>query len=75
MDAQIAYRLQAEGEAKEQYENFQIVKQVNRDCVNHSAQDPHRLNRQHPSSGQVRSDRYSGHDQAERNLESNQIWR
>ena len=52
-----------------------MAKQVNRDWSNHSTQVQHRQNRQPPSLGQVRSNRYSGYNQAERDLESSQIKR
>ena len=63
MDAQIAHRLQA-------MSKFQTYRQTRP-----SVQAPHRQNRQHPPPGQVRSNRYSGHNEAVRGLESNQIER
>ena len=68
VDTQIVHRLQAEEQAKEQCQNLQTVGQVNQ-----SLQVLHRQNRQHPSLGQVRCNIYSGYNQAERDLESNQI--
>ena len=68
MDAQIAHRLQAEEHANEQCQSFQTDRQTNQ-----LAQCPLRQNRQHQSSGQVRSTRYSSHIQAEINLEYDKI--
>ena len=55
MDAQVAHRLQAEEQAKEQYQSFQTARQVDIDCTNHPALAPYRQNRQNPILGQVRS--------------------
>ena len=46
---------------------------MDRDCINRLAQAPHRQNRQHQSLAQIRSNRYSGCNQAERDLENNQL--
>ena len=75
MDSQIAHRLQAEEQSLKQYQTFQTFKQVDRDCVNYSAQVPHRQKRQHPSVGQVRSNGYSGYNHTDRDIESNHIRR
>ena len=48
---------------------------MDKDCINHSAQAPHRQNRQHPSLRQCQINRYLGYNQAERGLQSNQIRR
>ena len=59
-----------EEQVKEQYQFPQTVRQVNQ-----SVQAPHRQSRQHPSEGQVRSNRCSGYNGGGRDLENNQIGR
>ena len=48
VNAQIVNRLQAEVQAKKQYQFSKTVRQVNRDCLDQLVQVPHRQNR-HPS--------------------------
>ena len=68
MDSQISYRLQREEQVGEKNLNLQPVRQVN-----HSVQAPFWQNSQYESVGQVRSNRYSGYNQAAKELECKQI--
>ena len=69
MDAQIAHRLKAEEQAKEQLQFSQIVRKANE-----PVQAPYK-HRQHPALAQVRSNTYSGYNRVERDLETNHIGR
>ena len=60
MDAESAYRLQAEGQAKKQCQSFQTDRQENQ------LTQSHQMKYNHPLSRKARSTRYSGHNQAQR---------
>ena len=70
MDAQLAHRHQAEEITKEQHQSFYTAKRTE---IDQQAQAPHRQNRHNSSSGQVKSNRYSGYNQAKRGSEDDQI--
>ena len=60
MDTQTAHRLQAEKQVREQHPSFQPARQVNQ-----SVQAPFRQNMQYQPAEKIRSNRYSGYNQAD----------
>ena len=72
MDAQIAYRLQAEQQAKGQQQSIQPYNREEIDCINQPLHTSYQQNRQDPLSAQTRPSKFPDYHQMKRGVEKSQ---